>query len=90
MSADVSGWIGSRAVDRGFVKVLAEDYVARALEMIANTAPFDISHHPAMAIPCGMSDGLPISMMLIGKHFDESTIYRAAYAFEQSDDWKSM
>ncbi len=67
-----------------------EDYVARALEMITNTSPFDISHHPAMAIPCGMSDGLPISMMLIGKHFDESTIYRAAYAFEQSEDWKSM
>ena len=67
-----------------------EDYVARALEMITNTAPFDISHHPAMAIPCGMSDGLPISMMLVGKHFDEATIYRAAYAFEQSEDWTSM
>ena len=67
-----------------------EDYVARALEMITNTAPFDISHHPAMAIPCGMSDGLPVSMMLVGKHFDESTIYRAAYAFEQSGDWQSM
>jgi amidase len=67
-----------------------EDYVARALEMITNTAPFDISHHPAMAIPCGMSDGLPISMMLVGKHFDEATIYRAAYAFEQSGDWQSM
>jgi len=67
-----------------------EDYVARALEMIANTAPFDISHHPAMAVPCGMSDGLPVSMMLVGKHFDEATIYRAAYAFEQSGDWQSM
>src|SRR5260370_28514223 len=29
-----------------------EDYVSRALEMIANTAPFDISHHPAMSLPC--------------------------------------
>jgi amidase len=67
-----------------------EDYVARALEMIANTAPFDISHHPAMAIPCGTSEGLPVSMMLVGKHFDEATIYRAAYAFEQSGDWQSM
>jgi len=46
-----------------------EEYVQRALEMIANTAPFDISHHPAMAIPCAMSDGLPVSMMLIGKHW---------------------
>jgi amidase len=67
-----------------------EEYVQRALEMITNTAPFDISHHPAMAVPCGMSNGLPVSMMLIGKHFDEPTIYRTAYAFEQSGDWMSM
>ena len=51
-----------------------EEYVQRALEMISNTAPFDITHHPAMAIPCGMSKGLPVSMMLVGKHFEESTI----------------
>ncbi len=58
--------------------------------MITNTALFDISHHPAMAIPCGMRDGLPESMMLIGKHFDEPSIYRAAQAFEQAGGWKSM
>jgi amidase len=67
-----------------------EEVVDRALEMVTNTAPFDLSHHPAMAIPCGMSDGLPVSMMLIGKLFDEPTIYRAAYAFEQAEDWKRM
>ena len=64
--------------------------VERSLNMISNTAPFDITHHPAMAIPCGMSDGLPLSMMLIGKHWDEATIYRAAYAFEQSGDWTTF
>jgi amidase len=64
--------------------------VERALNMFANTAPSDISHHPAMAVPCGMSDGLPVSMMLIGRHFDEPTIYRAAHAFEQSGDWMKM
>ncbi len=67
-----------------------QEVVDKALNMIANTAPFDITHHPAMAIPCGMSDELPVSMMLIGRHFDESTIYRAAHAFEQSDDWRRM
>jgi amidase len=67
-----------------------ELYVERALNMFANTAPSDISHHPAMAVPCGMSDGLPVSMMLIGRHFDEPTIYRAAYAFEQAGDWMKM
>lgn len=67
-----------------------EEIIARALEPLANTAPFNLSHHPAMAIPCGMSDGLPVSMMLVGKHFDEPTIYRAAYSFEQAGDWKQM
>ncbi len=67
-----------------------EDYVARALEMITNTAPFDISHHPAMSLPCGMVDGLPVGLMLVGKHFAETTIYRAAHAFEQAGDWKTM
>jgi amidase len=67
-----------------------EEQIQRALEMIANTAPFDVTHHPAMSIPCGMVDGLPVGLMLIGKHLDEATIYRAAYAFEQSGDWKRM
>lgn len=67
-----------------------EEIVQRALEMITNTAPFDISHHPAMSLPCGMVDGLPVGVMLAGKHWDEPTIYRAAYAFEQAGDWKKM
>jgi amidase len=67
-----------------------EEHVRRALEMIANTAPFNISHHPAMSIPCGMSDGLPVSMMLVGKYWDEPTIYRTAYAFEQAGDWREL
>jgi len=50
----------------------------RAFEMLPNTAPFDVTGHPAMAIPCGMSDGLPISMMLVGKDYDEMSIYAAA------------
>jgi amidase len=37
-----------------------------------------------------MRDGLPIGMMLVGKHFDEPTVYRAAYAFEQAGAWTSM
>jgi amidase len=67
-----------------------EVYVERALEMIINTAPFDLTHHPSMSIPCGMIDGLPAGLMLTGRHFDEPTIYRAAEAFEQSGDWKRM
>lgn len=67
-----------------------EDTFARAFEMVANTAPFDVTGHPAMAVPCGQSNGLPVSMMLIGKHFDETMIYRVAHSFEQSGDWAEM
>lgn len=65
-------------------------WVGRALEMVNNTCPFDVTGHPAMSIPCGMSNGLPIGLQLIGKHYAESTIYRAAHAFEQSGDWHNF
>ena len=65
-------------------------YCQRAFEMITNTCPFDVTGHPAMNIPCAMSDGLPVGMMLIARHYNESTIYRAAAAFEQMGDWKKM
>jgi amidase len=58
--------------------------------MITNTGPFDVTHHPAMSIPCGMIDGLPAGLMLVGEHFDEATIYRAAEAFEKSANWKTL
>jgi amidase len=61
-----------------------EEVVARALEMIPNTAPFDVSGHPAMNVPCGLSDGLPVGMMLVGGKWDEATVLRAAHAFEQT------
>lgn len=60
-----------------------EEYVARALEMIPNTAPFDVTGHPALTLPCGMSAGLPVGMMLIGRHWEDATVLRAAHAFEQ-------
>ncbi|WP_084327474.1 amidase [Salinarimonas rosea] len=65
-------------------------YIQRAFEAIANTAPFDASGHPAMSVPCGLSQGLPVGMMIVGRHFEESTIYRAAGAFEALGDWRSM
>jgi amidase len=65
-------------------------WTQRAFEMLPNTSPFDVTGHPAMSIPCGMSDGLPIGLQLIGRRYEESTIYRAAGAFEQAGDWRKM
>lgn len=62
----------------------------RGFEMLANTCPFDVTGHPGMSIPCGLSQGLPVGLMLIARHWNESTIYRAAHAFEQSADWREL
>lgn len=53
-------------------------------EMIGNTAPFDVSGHPACSVPAGLADGLPAGMMIIGRHFDDATVLRVAHAFEQA------
>lgn len=64
--------------------------VQRAFEMLPNTCPTDATGHPALQIPCGLSEGLPVGMMLIGKHFHEATLYQLGHAFEQSEDWRQL
>jgi amidase len=60
-----------------------EEYVSRALEMIVNTCPFDVTGHPAMNVPCAMSADLPIGMMLIGRSGEDASVLRAADAFQR-------
>ena len=67
-----------------------ELFLRRAWEMMRNTAPISVSGHPAMSVPCGLADGLPVGMMLVGRHFDEVTLIRAAHALEQAEDWKTL
>ena len=67
-----------------------EDVIDMAFENVENTSPFNLSHHPAISVPCGLANGLPVGMMLIGNHYDEPTIYRAAHAFEQAVDWRKI
>ena len=53
------------------------------------TRPYNITGFPAISIPCGFSDaGLPIGLQLAGRPFDESTVLRAAHAYEQATDWR--
>ena len=67
-----------------------EENVGIALSNLGNTAPFDVSGHPALNVPCGMVDGLPVGLMLVGKRYDEATVMRAAAAFEGLGDWRTM
>ncbi len=59
----------------------------RAHEMLTNTGPFNVTGHPAISLPCGATaDGRPVGLMLVGRHFEEMTLYRAAYAFERAGE----
>ena len=53
-------------------------------------APFNLTGQPALAIPCGFSDdGLPIGLQVVGRAFDEATLYRVAHAYEQASPWQA-
>jgi amidase len=61
-----------------------EEQLARSLEMIANTAPLDVSGHPATSVPAGLADGLPAGLMIVGRHFADRTCLRVARAYEKA------
>ena len=77
------------------------EQITKQIGLTSNTAPFNQSGHPVLALPIGMlevlegpgvKDGvkLPVSMQIIGKWWDEMTVYEAALAWERTNDWKSM
>ena len=66
------------------------EYMSRALSMINNTPQFNLTGHPAISVPCGVSDGLPIGCQIVGRHFDDLTVLKVADALEKSADWQSL
>ncbi|MHA6261142.1 Asp-tRNA(Asn)/Glu-tRNA(Gln) amidotransferase subunit GatA [Sporosarcina sp. CAU 1771] len=54
------------------------------------TVPVNLAGVPAISIPCGFSEGLPLGLQIIGKHFDEATIYKVAHAYEKATDFHTQ
>src|SRR5215467_12577812 len=56
-----------------------------------NTQPFNYTGHPALALPVGKSSaGLPVSMQLVGRFFDDPLLMRVAYAYQHATDWDTV
>ena len=66
------------------------EYVQHAATAVGNTCQFCITGHPSISVPCGMVDGLPVGLMLTGRHFEDFTVLQAADAFEKLGDWREM
>ena len=64
------------------------DRMKNSMGMSNNMVPFNCSGHPALSINAGTLGGLPVGMMIVGKHFDEVTVLNVAYAFEKIRDAK--
>ncbi|MDQ6694438.1 MAG: Asp-tRNA(Asn)/Glu-tRNA(Gln) amidotransferase subunit GatA [Chloroflexota bacterium] len=60
------------------------------LQMYLNdvyTVPANLAGIPAVSVPCGFADGLPVGLQIWGKHFDEAGVLRVAHAYQQVTDW---
>lgn len=56
--------------------------------ILRNTEPFDLTGLPALVVPCGIaSDGMPMSLQIAGRPFDEAGLFKIGHAFQQASDW---
>tara|TARA_B100000579_G_scaffold430574_1_gene444213 strand:- start:851 stop:2323 length:1473 start_codon:yes stop_codon:yes gene_type:complete len=67
-----------------------QEIFRQAFSNTINTAQFNASGHPALSIPCGLRDDLPVGMMLVGRHNEEHTLYQLAVEFESNFDWQAL
>lgn len=63
-------------------KLSPGEYMQQATDNQVNTAPFNVTGHPAISVNAGFSDGLPVGMQIVGKHFDETIVFQIAHAIE--------
>jgi amidase len=77
------------------------DLIGKQVGLTSNTAPFNQSGHPALAMPNGMLEiiegplsgsgvKLPVSMQIVGRWHGEEEVFRVAYAWELANDWKKL
>ena len=74
-----------------YLEAVEDNLAATSGRGSRNTLPFNYTGHPALALPVGKSSaGLPVSMQLVGRFFDDPLLLRVAYAYQQSTDWDKI
>lgn len=70
---------------RPFEEVISPE---RAHDLLRFTSPFSLTGNPSVAVPAGFSrDGLPLSLQVVGRYGEETTVLRAAHLYEQATEW---
>jgi len=64
------------------------EWLEHGWRMLGNTAPFNMTGHPSLTVPCGKSNGLPVGLMLTGRHFEDATLLQIGHAFERQMPWE--
>jgi aspartyl-tRNA(Asn)/glutamyl-tRNA(Gln) amidotransferase subunit A len=69
------------------VRIRGEEETVRSA-LVRVSRPANFTRHPAISIPCGFtSEGMPIGMQLIGRHWDEATLLEIASLYESETEW---
>ena len=69
------------------------DYAKDPITMYMNdvlTIPSNMAGVPSLSVPCGLSENMPVGLQIIGKQFDEATVYRVGHAFEQATNFNEL
>ena len=64
------------------------ELVRQSLGMVRNTSPFNATGHPALSVPAGVSDGLPVGMQIVGRRWRDEDVLKVGYAYERLRDGK--
>lgn len=77
------------------------EHIAKQVGLTSNTAPFNQSGHPVLAMPTGMLEieegplkgsgtKLPVGLQVVGRWYAEDMVYKVAYAWSEKYDWKTL
>ena len=74
-----------------YLEAVEDNLMAMTRGFSRNTQPFNYTGHPALALPVGKSSaGLPVSMQLVGRFFDDPLLMRVAHAYQHATDWDKI